>query len=131
MENPSELLLKHDDKRDLAFRPQENAWGVRTVDAISTQSKPFQHLQEATNKKAIEEHQEQVRTLLQHNGPASERLGHSRRFRDFGCESAFPPKSRHRRPRRKSAIIGSDVVHSIPSSAVAMKGAGKFNLTPV
>jgi hypothetical protein len=31
---------------------------------------------------------------------------HSRRFRDVGCESALPPKNRHRRldrPRRKSA----------------------------
>jgi hypothetical protein len=34
------------------------------------------------------------------------RLGHSRRFRDVGCESALPPKNRHRqldRPRPKRA----------------------------
>jgi ABC-type nitrate/sulfonate/bicarbonate transport system substrate-binding protein len=56
MENPSELWLKRDHKHDLAFRPLETALLKGTVDAIYTQSKPFQHLQEATGKmKAIED----------------------------------------------------------------------------
>ena len=56
MENPSELWLKRDHKHDLAFRPLETALGTGVVDAIYTQSKPFQHLQEATGKfKAIED----------------------------------------------------------------------------
>jgi len=50
MENPSELWLKRDHKHDLAFRPLENALLGGTVDAIYTQSKVFQHLQEATGK---------------------------------------------------------------------------------
>ncbi len=56
MENPSELWLKRDHKHDLAFRPLETALLKGVVDAIYTQSKPFQHLQEATGKmKAIED----------------------------------------------------------------------------
>ena len=56
MENPSELWLKRDHKHDLAFRPLETALLKGTVDAIYTQSKVFQHLQEATGKmKAIED----------------------------------------------------------------------------
>ena len=56
MDNPSELWLKRDHKRDLAFRPLETALEKGTVDAIYTQSGPFQHLQEATGKfKAIED----------------------------------------------------------------------------
>ena len=56
MNNPSELWLKRDHKHDLAFRPLETALENGTVDAIYTQSKPFQHLQEATGKfKAIED----------------------------------------------------------------------------
>jgi len=56
MENPSELWLKRDHKYDLAFRPLETALETGLVDAIYTQSKPFQHLQEATGKfKAIED----------------------------------------------------------------------------
>lgn len=55
MENPSELWLKRDHKHDLAFRPLESALLNGTVDAIYTQSKVFQHLQEQTGKiKAIE-----------------------------------------------------------------------------
>ena len=55
MENPSELWLKRDHKNDLAFRPLENALLNGEVDAIYTQSKVFQHLQEQTGKmKAIE-----------------------------------------------------------------------------
>ena len=50
MENPSELWLKRDHKHDLAFRPLETALENGVVDAIYTQSKPFQHLQEATGK---------------------------------------------------------------------------------
>jgi ABC-type nitrate/sulfonate/bicarbonate transport system substrate-binding protein len=56
LDNPSELWLKRDHKHDLAFRPLETALLKGTVDAIYTQSKPFQHLQEATGKiKAIED----------------------------------------------------------------------------
>jgi ABC-type nitrate/sulfonate/bicarbonate transport system substrate-binding protein len=56
MENPSELWLKRDHKHDLAFRPLETALLKGTVDAIYTQSKVFQHLQEATGKmKAVED----------------------------------------------------------------------------
>ncbi len=56
MENPSELWLKRDHKRDLAFRPLETALLDGTVDAIYSQSHVFQKLQEATGKlKAIED----------------------------------------------------------------------------
>jgi ABC-type nitrate/sulfonate/bicarbonate transport system substrate-binding protein len=56
MDNASELWLKRDHKHDLAFRPLETALEKCVVDAIYTQSKPFQHLQEATGKfKAIED----------------------------------------------------------------------------
>lgn len=55
MENPSELWLKRDHKHDLAFRPLETALLKGTVDAIYTQTGPFQHIQEQTGKiKAIE-----------------------------------------------------------------------------
>lgn len=55
MENPSELWLKRDHKHDLAFRPLETALLNGTVDAIYTQSKVFQHIQEQTGRmKAIE-----------------------------------------------------------------------------
>ncbi|MGB5506792.1 MAG: hypothetical protein WBM70_08905 [Sulfurovum sp.] len=56
MDNASELWLKRDHKHDLAFRPLETALLEGVVDAIYTQSKPFQHIQEATGKmKAIED----------------------------------------------------------------------------
>ena len=56
MNNPSELWLRRDHKHDLAFRPLETALENGTVDAIYTQSKAFQHLQEDTGKfKAIED----------------------------------------------------------------------------
>jgi ABC-type nitrate/sulfonate/bicarbonate transport system substrate-binding protein len=56
IDNASELWLKRDHKHDLAFRPLETALEKGIVDAIYTQSKPFQHLQEATGKfKAIED----------------------------------------------------------------------------
>ncbi len=56
MDNASELWLKRNHKYDLAFRPLETALLKGVVDAIYTQSKPFQHLQEATGKmKAIED----------------------------------------------------------------------------
>ena len=56
MNNPSELWLRRDHKHDLAFRPLEKALEGGVVDAIYTQSKVFQHLQEATGKfKAIED----------------------------------------------------------------------------
>jgi ABC-type nitrate/sulfonate/bicarbonate transport system substrate-binding protein len=55
MENPSELWLKRDHKHDLAFRPLETALLKGTVDAIYTQTGPFQHIQEQTGQiKAIE-----------------------------------------------------------------------------
>jgi ABC-type nitrate/sulfonate/bicarbonate transport system substrate-binding protein len=55
MENPSELWLKRDHKHDLAFRPLETALLKGVVDAIYTQSKVLQHIQEQTGKiKAIE-----------------------------------------------------------------------------
>ena len=48
--------MRRDHKHDLAFRPLENALLNGTVDAIYTQSKVFQHLQEATGKiKMIED----------------------------------------------------------------------------
>ena len=52
MENPSELWLKRDHKHDLAFRPLETALLEGKVDAIYTQSKVFQHSQEATGELA-------------------------------------------------------------------------------
>jgi ABC-type nitrate/sulfonate/bicarbonate transport system substrate-binding protein len=56
MDNASELWLKRDHKRDLAFRPLESALEKGTVDAIYTQSHVFQRLQEATGQfKAIED----------------------------------------------------------------------------
>jgi len=56
IENPSELQLKMDHKHNLALRPLETALLNGVVDAIYTQSKIFQHLQEATGKlKAIED----------------------------------------------------------------------------
>jgi len=56
MDNASELWLKRDHKHDLAFRPLETALLEGVVDAIYTQSGPFQHSQEATGKiKAIED----------------------------------------------------------------------------
>jgi ABC-type nitrate/sulfonate/bicarbonate transport system substrate-binding protein len=55
IDNASELWLKRDHKHDLAFRPLETALEKGVVDAIYTQSKVFQRLQEATGKyKAIE-----------------------------------------------------------------------------
>jgi len=56
MNNPSELWSRRDHKRDLAFRPLETALLEGKVDAIYTQSKVFQHLQEKTGKiKMIED----------------------------------------------------------------------------
>jgi ABC-type nitrate/sulfonate/bicarbonate transport system substrate-binding protein len=55
LENSSELWLKRDHKHDLAFRPLETSLLDGTVDAIYTQNKVFQHIQEQTGKiKAIE-----------------------------------------------------------------------------
>jgi len=54
--NPTEWQLSRDHKHDLAFRPLEAALLEGKVDAIYTQSKVFQHLQEATGRmKAIED----------------------------------------------------------------------------
>ena len=56
MENPNEYQLKRDHKHDLAFRPLETALVEGKVDAIYTQSKVFQAIQEQTGKiKAIED----------------------------------------------------------------------------
>ena len=48
--NPTDLWATRDHKRDLAFRPMESALLSGKVDAIYTQSKVFQHLQEETGK---------------------------------------------------------------------------------
>jgi ABC-type nitrate/sulfonate/bicarbonate transport system substrate-binding protein len=54
--NPTEWQLNRDHKNDLAFRPLETALLEGTVDAIYTQSKVFQHIQEATGEiKAVED----------------------------------------------------------------------------
>jgi ABC-type nitrate/sulfonate/bicarbonate transport system substrate-binding protein len=53
MNNPSELWMRRDHKHDLAFRPLETALLEGKVDAIYTQSKVFQHLQEATGQIAM------------------------------------------------------------------------------
>jgi len=56
IENPSELWLMRDHKSDLAFRPLETALLEGKVDAIYTQGKVFQHIQEATGEmRAIED----------------------------------------------------------------------------
>ncbi len=56
MNNPSELWMRRDHKHDLAFRPLETALLGGKVDAIYTQSKVFEHLQEATGQiKMIED----------------------------------------------------------------------------
>ena len=46
--NPSHWQLNRDHKHDLAFRPLETALLEGKVDAIYSQSKVFQHIQEAT-----------------------------------------------------------------------------------
>ena len=48
--NPTALWLRRDHKNDLAFRPLETALLEGKVDAIYTQSKVFQHIQEATGE---------------------------------------------------------------------------------
>ena len=54
--NPTDWQLNRDHKHDLAFRPLETALLEGKCDAIYTQSKVFQHLQEATGEmKAIED----------------------------------------------------------------------------
>ena len=56
IDNASELWLKRDHKHDLAFRPLEMALLEGKIDALYTQSKVFQYLQEETGKlKAIED----------------------------------------------------------------------------
>jgi ABC-type nitrate/sulfonate/bicarbonate transport system substrate-binding protein len=54
--NPSDLWLQRDHKHDLAFRPLETALENGVIDALYTQSGPFQQLTEATGKfKSIED----------------------------------------------------------------------------
>ena len=56
MYNPSHWQLNRDHKHDLAFRPLETALLEGKVDAIYSQSKVFQHIQEATGQlKAVED----------------------------------------------------------------------------
>ena len=56
LHNPTFWQLNRDHKHDLAFRPLETALLEGKVDAIYTQSKVFQHIQEATGEmKAIED----------------------------------------------------------------------------
>ena len=50
MHNPSHWQLNRDHKNDLAFRPLETALLEGKVDAIYSQSKVFQHIQEATGE---------------------------------------------------------------------------------
>jgi ABC-type nitrate/sulfonate/bicarbonate transport system substrate-binding protein len=50
MINPSYWQLNRDHKNDLAFRPLETALLEGKVDAIYSQSKVFQHIQEATGE---------------------------------------------------------------------------------
>lgn len=52
MVNPSWWQLKRDHKHDLAFRPLETALLEGKVDGIYSQSKVFQHIQEATGELA-------------------------------------------------------------------------------
>ena len=52
MINPTFWQLNRDHKHDLAFRPLETALLEGKVDAIYTQSKVFQHIQEATGQMA-------------------------------------------------------------------------------
>ena len=52
MVNPTFWQLNRDHKHDLAFRPLETALLEGEVDAIYTQSKVFQHIQEATGQMA-------------------------------------------------------------------------------
>ena len=54
--NPTEWQLNRDHKHDLAFRPLETSLLEGKVDAIYSQSKVFQHIQDATGQmKAIED----------------------------------------------------------------------------
>ncbi|MDC1286820.1 ABC transporter substrate-binding protein [Gammaproteobacteria bacterium] len=56
MENPSELWLKRDHKRDLAFRPLETALEAGLIDAMYSQSRVISVLSETTGKfKSIED----------------------------------------------------------------------------
>src|SRR5210317_2499547 len=55
MVNPSWWQLKRDHRNDLAFRPLETALLEGKVDAIYSQSKVFQHIQEATGEIAAVE----------------------------------------------------------------------------
>jgi ABC-type nitrate/sulfonate/bicarbonate transport system substrate-binding protein len=56
IDNASELWLKRDHKRDLAFRPLETALEKGIIDAMYIQTGPLQQLSEATGKfKAIED----------------------------------------------------------------------------
>ena len=88
MENPSELWLKRDHKHDLAFRPLETALEKGVVDAIYTQSKPFQHLQEATGKIQGDRGPVQVSGL----DPAGRQ--HPRRHHVHRCNGREAPRTR-------------------------------------
>lgn len=56
IENPSELWLKRDHKRDLAFRPLETALETGLIDAMYSQSRVISVLSETTGKfKSIED----------------------------------------------------------------------------
>ena len=90
MENPSELWLKRDHKHDLAFRPLETALEKGTVDAIYTQSGPFQHLQEATGKFKVIEDLSRYPGL---DAPGVQRTGRDHVQRRYG--GATPRARRH------------------------------------
>jgi len=52
LENTAETMMKQDHKRDLSWYPLQEALLKGTVDGIYTQSKVFQHVQEATGQLA-------------------------------------------------------------------------------
>ena len=90
MNNPSELWMRRDHKHDYAFRPLEKALLAGTVDAIYTQSKVFQHLQEATGRIAMIEDLSDARGLAD---PGGQHPGRHHLHRRDGERA---PRARHR-----------------------------------
>ena len=90
MNNPSELWMRRDHKHDLAFRPLETALLDGKVDAIYTQSKVFQHLQEATGQIKMIEDLSDVPGL---DDPGRQHPGRHHLHRRHGRRA---PRARHR-----------------------------------
>ena len=90
MNNPSELWMRRDHKHDLAFRPLEKALLAGTVDAIYTQSKVFQHLQEATGQIAM------IEDLSRRAGLAHPGRQHAGRHHLHRRDGRRAPRARHR-----------------------------------